>query len=200
MTGVAINQMAILGALGPGVCLTVDQLDRQLPEIGRKAVVKSAGAMIASGLLCRVETGCYRLTAKGLRCKRDGTVITSGPNGPDTALVRKARPTTLRQKLWNAIRARKKFSIDELLRLACNGSERDAHNNACKFVSALERVGYLRSLKRAPGAALTSNGFQRWQLLKEMDTGIDAPVIRQSGEVFDRNRNQIIKPVEQAHG
>ena len=94
---------------------------------------------------------------------------------------------TDREKTWRAIRIKQKFTLDELARAVFDSGDRaaDPVDNIRRFVVALEKAGYLISMKkRVPGTALTSNGFKRWMLVR--DTGPKNPIPRKSG-VWDQN-------------
>lgn len=93
----------------------------------------------------------------------------------------------LRERAWWVMRRRGVFTLPELLATLATGDERDAASNLGKYVRALARAGILRAeTRRAPGAALTSNGYLRYRL--RVDNGRMAPVWRAAkGEVFDPN-------------
>ena len=73
--------------------------------------------------------------------------------------------------------------------LVAQGGERDISSNIGKYLRGLERAGYLvRMPKREAGTALTSNGFARWWLPDDKDTGPRAPVLSvRKGTVYDPN-------------
>tara|TARA_E500000318_G_scaffold46673_4_gene43983 strand:+ start:5645 stop:6241 length:597 start_codon:yes stop_codon:yes gene_type:complete len=193
MTGVATTQNRIIGTLEPGMCLTADELSERLPEIDRGEIIKSVGRMCSHSICERVERGCYRLTAKGADVKAGGKPLTSGPRGPHTRKIRKSRKVTFRQRCWNAIRIKGKFTRDDVAMMAATGSERDPYSNALKYISALEKAGYLRRLPKETGIAPTSNGFVRWALFDHMNSGPDAPIIRtKDGGIYDPNRDEVL--------
>jgi hypothetical protein len=96
-------------------------------------------------------------------------------------------PGTLRERVWRALRLRRKASIPDLVMLVAEGGERDIESNIGKYLSALGRAGYLQKLPlRERGTALTSNGYIRWWLVQ--DTGPLAPVWRVKADtVYDPN-------------
>lgn len=157
--------------------------------ISRKAIVMATGVLAQRGLLDRPAPGCYRLTAAGRLALEAGVEIKPGSSGPRAA---KRCAKCLRARLWRAMRALNKFGVDDLLLRAANGDEADAHDNARKYLGALERAGYLIRLKhRLPGEAKKSNGFVRWILIN--NTGPKAPVWRlRQGRVFDPNTGDSI--------
>lgn len=177
----------LLGGLRADACLTVAEL-ASVTGMENRAVVKAAAALIARGLAERAEVGCFTLTAEGQAFRDAGAEITSGPMRPLTQTYRRWRKPALRDRLWAALRIKGKASIPELLELAGDG-ERDFSNAAQKFLKALSRAGYLRELRREPGTAPTSNGFKRYQLLR--DTGPEAPQLRvRQRQLFDPNTQE----------
>jgi hypothetical protein len=145
--------------------------------------------LIFRGLVERVETGCYQLTLAGSAAKARGDVITSGPWKPDTAKHRKPVQDTFRQRLWNAIRMSRSFTIGDLV-IAAGRGEKDPENNATWYIRHLRAAGYIAELPvRQKGTRLTSNGFKRWRLLR--DTGDKAPVYRPKAKlVHDYNTGE----------
>lgn len=189
--GNAPNQMTLIAALPEGACLTVEELTG-LVALERKVLVKTAGALVTRGLLERVERGCFQLTPEGVAVKDGKVPLKSGPRGPHTGR-RKGVRNTLRVRLWRAARAAGKFTVPDLLMLAAKGSEKSAAGNAQRYLRHLEQAGYLFRLRaKAPGTALTSNGFTRWQLIR--DTGPEAPILRQTAEgweMYDPNTREV---------
>ncbi|MGE4527983.1 MAG: hypothetical protein AB7D00_06410 [Rhodospirillaceae bacterium] len=177
----------LLAALSRDACLTVAELVAA-SGLDNRVVVKAAAQLIGRGLADRAEVGCFTLTAEGEAFRASGKEVTSGPKGPLTQSYRRARRTTLRDRLWAALRVRRKASIPELLELASNG-EAAALSLAQKYTSALCRSGHLRELRRDPGTAPTSNGFKRFALIR--DTGPEAPLVRvRAREVYDPNTGE----------
>ncbi|PKR55503.1 hypothetical protein [Thalassospira marina] len=184
MTGRATRLEAVRDVLPPQTCLTIDELDAAL-DLPRKEIVKSTQRLMSRGLLERVERGCYQLTAAGIESRAVGEALTSGPTGPDTTKSRKKK-ANLRTRLWRVMCVKQKFIIDELVAIAAKGPEKDARENARKYLRALELAGYLRVLPRQKGEAATSNGFKRFQLIRQ--TGPRAPEVKRGGQhVFDPN-------------
>ena len=72
----------------------------------------------------------------------------------------------MRDKLWRAMRIKSKATIGELLELADEDAVA-AMSNAQRYCLALQRAGFLRRLRRAPGTRPTSNGHVRYQLVRE---------------------------------
>lgn len=93
----------------------------------------------------------------------------------------------LRQRAWWVMRRRISFTLPELLSTLADGTERDAASNLGKYLRALRKAGIItREAARQPGAAITSNGHIRYQLI--INAGRNAPVWRvKAGEVYDPN-------------
>lgn len=97
----------------------------------------------------------------------------------------------LRQRAWWVMRRRISFTLPELLATLADGTERDAAGNLRKYISALVLAGIIkREAERQPGAALTSNGYHRYQLV--VNAGRKAPVWRaKNGTVYDPNSDTV---------
>lgn len=190
--GTAINQEAVLAAVPAGACLTLDELAAALPALARQTVINTACGLVRRGLLERAERGCYRLTAEGRRVTAEGAPLNCGPQGPH-GKPRRPRRSTLRVRLWRAMRLARKFTVSDLLAAACRGGEAAAESNARHYLRQLEAAGYLQRLgRRVPGTAPTSNGFARWSLVR--DSGPEAPVAakaRAGWVVRDPNTGQV---------
>lgn len=168
--------------------LTLAALDAGA-DLERKSIRNAIEVLKGRGLIERVAPGQYRLTAAGRLAQQFGTPIKPGPEGQTLSVARRY-PRCLRGKLWAAMRALGKFSLDDLLLRAAKGDEADARNNALKYVNALERAGYLvRMRQRQPGTAPTSNGFVRWLLVR--NTGPQAPIWQNAkGQIHDPNSGE----------
>ncbi len=111
-----------------------------------------------------------------------------GPKGPHGKVL--VHRGTFRERLWKSMRIRRRFTIGELVADAQTGCERNAYNNAGRYVLYLVNSGYVRELpNRKPGTAPSSNGFKVFQLMK--DTGPRAPVWSQArGTLHDVNTGE----------
>jgi len=114
-----------------------------------------------------------------------------GPKGPH------GKPRivhgTLRQKAWQAMQIKGRFTLSDLVRVAPpEGSAfRDARGNIRRYVRALTTVGILVEFKcRVAPTTPTSNGEKRWLLVR--DLGMQAPIMRSAQVVFDPNAGQMI--------
>jgi len=105
---------------------------------------------------------------------------------------RKIRKTGgLRAKAWWVLRRNKSMTVLEIQNAVCDGSERSAESNLRRWLIKLVAVGVLDSKKINDGI-MTSNGSNLYTLIK--DLGPVAPIVRGSGDVFDPNSQQIVRP------
>lgn len=174
----------VLTALGSGACLTIDELDRQLP-LNRRQISDGAASLILRGLAERIEAGCYRLNAEGLAAAARGETISSGPSGRHTGR-RRPPADTLRQRAWTAMRMAGSFTVGDIV-MAAARKETDADSSLHRYLRRLKLAGYVAELPvRQRGTHPTSNGFKRFRLLK--DTGPIAPMWSDAyGMMIDRN-------------
>lgn len=111
------------------------------------------------GLVTSLE-GLHELTAKGRAWVDAGLEIKGGPR-PGQAQSRHAQ--TLRAKAWRALRLKGKCSLDDLLMLVADGTEKDADKQLRRYLRALEAVGYLAPMRSG------------WLLPADRNTGPEAP-------------------------
>lgn len=134
-------------------------------------------ALMDRGLVRRCWKGVYALSPEGEAHLAAGKTITSGPKGPRVPTP--FSPSTLRTRLWRALRLKRVASVDELLVLAAKGTEGNAREDARRYLNALAKAGIL-------DPAYTRSGPQRWLLLR--DTGPLAPQWnKRQKRVFDPN-------------
>lgn len=190
MAWIAEQLLTAIGQAAPQECITGAKLVA-LTSLDDKQVDNAARKLRKHGLLELTDPGCYRLTAAGKEALSAGKTLRSGPRNSGQARTRVWRDY-LRARVWRAIRIRRKFSIPDLEMLVAQGGEKDIASNIGKYLRALERAGYLVKLpKREAGTALTSNGFMRWWLPDEKNTGPLAPVIRVARQtLYDPNLEQ----------
>lgn len=156
----------------------------------RKQIVQTLGRMILSGYVERDESGRYRLTAEGRTKVEKGERFRPGPRGPLGQLPG-PKADTLRQRAWNAMRIRKRFTVDDLATLAARAGDKVPRDNLQHFLKALERGGYVsaRPTRAKESAAPGSNGCIVWRL--EKDTGPFAPrVAWDRASLFDHNTQE----------
>lgn len=185
--GNASVQHAVLAALSASRrCLTIEEMVAAA-GISRRQVSNGAVGLIARDYAVRRERGCYEVTEEGLEAHAAGTPLTGGPTGP----MERKKPVAnaLRARLWRAMRMKGKFSLGDLLNLAANGDERDAVNNAGRYIRALVAAGYLTELRRAKPDRPGSNGTKRYALLR--NSGPLTPMLRRGGDIYDPNTGKV---------
>ncbi|TCS62559.1 hypothetical protein [Varunaivibrio sulfuroxidans] len=159
----------------PGAPVTIAEMAAALAQPNRK-VVYAMDKLRIQGFAQRLQTGCYQLTENGLEARAAGKRVTSGPNGPLTGQKRGGKKT-LNAKVWKALRARGKATLDDLMQLIDDRTLKDPRASAQRYLWTLAQAGYVRPLKnRRPGTAPTSNGFKVYVLLPGMNTGPMAPL------------------------
>ena len=88
-------------------------------ELDKRQVTDAFKTLISRGLVYRAMRGIYRLTPKGYEALAEPIEIKSGPRGP--------RPmdlphTSIRTRVWRAMRLCRKGSVQDLLMPASQGS------------------------------------------------------------------------------
>lgn len=134
----------------------------------RAGIAETAGTRPAKGNVNSPEK-LYRLVrkpAKAPMLRRDGTEL----------------DTPVQQRMWNAIRALKQFTVRELAFAAGGIGGAIKATTVQSYVQNLKRVGYLSSPSHAS-----------YRLKPSMNTGPNAPKILRVHVVFDANRNEVIK-------
>lgn len=186
MAWIAEQLLHAIGKAAPNDCITEPALE-SLTGLGTRSVEQAVLKLRRHGLVEKVARGCHKLTDAGRAAIESGATLRSGPRGPHTG--KRVVKDTLRTRVWRAIRLRRKFTIPDLISLVAEGGERDIESNIRKYLKVLTRAGILTELPRREGGnALTSNGYKRWWLADEKDTGPKAPVWRQGADtVFDPN-------------
>jgi hypothetical protein len=171
---------AVLAAVPPAACLTIDELRAALP-FTRNTLAGMLGALVLDGMVERVEAGCFK------RCiPARQQVPTAGQ--PDLRKPRKRLHGDVQRRLWRAMRLRRKFTIAEVVQLASREGEKSINSSAVAYARALAAAGYLRLLPRAKGSRA-----QRWMLIR--DTGSAPPTARrQDGQrwLMDPNTRERI--------
>jgi len=178
-----LKAMSELAENNPDVSL--DQLQNHT-QLERKRIVNSADILVRRGFIDRNSPGRYRLTEFGTASLAAGMSMTSGPKGSSP----RKKTWGLRQKAWNVIRNKRKFTLDDIRLTVCQGDERNARSNLGKYIRSLVLSGYLKVLPRkAKGNKPSSNGQQVYLLMN--NTGRQAPVWRQANRsVFDPNTKE----------
>jgi predicted transcriptional regulator len=174
-------------------CITKERLV-MLTGLPLKQINVFCSKLSSHGLLKLSGNGCYELTESGKQALAAGCRFRSGPKGKESSACR-VLENTLRVRIWRAMRIRRKFSVPELISLVVDGTEScDITNNVQKYLGALAKAGYITEMpRREPGTAATSNGFKRWWLQDEKDSGPQAPVFKARVKiVYDPNTRATI--------
>lgn len=181
---------ALLHHLSGDLCLTVDQMAEAL-GVSRPQAVNAAQKLMRRKYLLKMAAGCFQLSPEGAAAAQAGVAITSGPMGK-TGVIATHRGT-FRERAWVAMCIHRRFTIGDVVAAAGRDEEKNARENARKYILALCRAGYVKELShRVPGTALGSNGFKRFVLAR--NTGPRAPVVRVDlGVVHDFNTGEDVQ-------
>lgn len=150
-------------------------------------VHSGVGTLVRRGYAQRRGEGRVKATAAGLSFLEAGKEINSGPKGPR---IVETEGSSLRSRLWRALRLTGKATIAELLELAGRGSERDAEGNAKEYLNALVKSGHvMRMSRRAEPEWPATTGATRYSLV--LNTGPKPPQLnRRKKRVFDPNTGE----------
>lgn len=130
-TAAAIMQML---ATGPKLTRQLATALNRQPE----SVCEPCRRLARHGLVHSVE-GMHGLTGKGAKILESGLPLPCARKGH----AARSNGGTLRQRAWNIMRMRDTFTVDDLLRSLCDGSEKSAENNLANYCLALRRAGFL---------------------------------------------------------
>lgn len=146
------------------------------------------GTLERRGFAQRLGDGRVKATAAGLAFLAAGKEINLGPKGPRVA---ETEGTSLRSRLWRALRLAQKATIPELLQLAARGSEGNAADNAKDYLNALVRSGHVIRLSRRATCELpVTTGATRYSLA--LNTGPLPPQYnRHQKRVYDPNTGEV---------
>ncbi|MDO8414166.1 MAG: hypothetical protein Q7S51_10305 [Gallionellaceae bacterium] len=189
MAWIAEQLLTAIRDAGLHECITEERLV-MLTGIVPQQVANAMQVLRKNQWLEKTKLGCHQLTAAGQQVLVAGENFRSGPKRGSQSGYRIWKKDTVRVRIWRAIRLRRKFSLPEIISLVVDENARgDITSNVRNYVCALVKAGYLVELpRREPGTALTSNGYKRWWLRDENDTGPQAPVWRVPQKtVYDPN-------------
>jgi hypothetical protein len=179
MTWNAEKLLTAIAQSNPRHCITEARLV-ELTGLDARQVRQSASTLISNGLMEKTVKGCLRLTRAGRQAVASGASIRN----------KRVLKDTLRVRVWHAIRIRRKFTVPDLISLVADENARgDITSNVQKYVRALSRAAYLVELmRREPGTSPNSNGYKRYWLQDEKDSGPQAPVWSAAKQtVYDPN-------------
>lgn len=125
------------------------------------------------------------LTEAGIAASARGEVITGGPKGQVKIVC-----DTFRERAWSAMRARRAFTIGDIVTDAARDGDQRPHDNAARYISRLCQAGFVKEqARRRPGTAPGSNGFKVFVLVRR--SGLQAPVWRtEANVVHDPNTGE----------
>ena len=191
MTWTAETVLTAISQHQSQTCVKEDDLVN-ITQLTAKQIEHACLKLREHGFIEKTDVGCHSITDAGREAIASGQTIRSGPKAYTAPKVNK---NSLRIKVWRAMRIRQKFSIPELVMLIATGGEKDITSNVGKYLRALEKAGIIvRMAKRERGAKLTSNGYIRYWLTPERNTGPNAPVWRVKKDVvYDPNTEQEYK-------
>ena len=193
MEGLAINQTALLNAIGHHGAADIDLLDASL-ELRRHEIIKAVGKMIVSGYVQRLERGVYALTDFGTRTYLLKEGIRRGPQAPATGQRSANKTPSLRQKAWNVMRMGEPFDIESLAMVAANEDVAAPVNNLQRYVRVLVQADYCNMMPTVRrGTRPGSNGHRRYRLVK--NTGPIAPVHKSRAKppcIYDHNLGRAV--------
>lgn len=175
----------------PKECITEARM-AEITGLDKVQIERAALKLRKHDLLTKTSRGCHKLTDAGRAAATEGKQLRSGPNGQHSGP--KVNKESLRIRAWRAMRLKEKFSLPDLCMLCARGSEKDIVSNLRKYVTALEKAGYLtRMNRREPGTSITSNGHVRWWLNPANNTGLLAPVWSiKDNTIYDPNTEEKI--------
>jgi predicted transcriptional regulator len=174
----------VLAVLSQRIGIFENQEIEEATNLDHEQVKTAIRTLVRRGFAERRGDLRVKATMAGLVFLEGGKKITSGPKGP-RAMDNDG--TSLRSRLWKAIRLAQKASASDLLELAARGSEGNAAQNAKEYMRALEKSGHLMRLsRRAPSEWPVTTGESRYCLV--LNTGPLAPQFnRRQMRVFDPN-------------
>ncbi|MBI3130505.1 MAG: hypothetical protein HYZ13_04030 [Acidobacteria bacterium] len=181
------SSQMVLEALNKRLGLFRSQELREMTGLSKDQVHSAISTLVRRGHAERMGEGRVFATKEGLLFLEAGKTITSGPNKPR---VIESEGTSLRFRLWKAIRMAQKASVSELLELAARGSEQNARQNARQYLHALVKSGHILLLtRRAASEWPVTTGESRYCLV--LNTGPRAPQYnRRQKRIFDPNTGE----------
>lgn len=146
-----------------------------------RQVTRAVRILIRRGLAIRSWAGVFKLTPEGLEALNKGAEIQPGQPGPR---ILDLPETSVRTRVWRALRITRKGSIRELLILASRGEEIDPEDTR-KYLNALTHAGFLTRMSHRG-----ERGQTRYLLIR--DSGPRAPQWdKRKRRVFDPNTETI---------
>lgn len=124
----------------------MDAMGKRLGRVRLAEISESAGltrlqtrdafeSLVRRGLVARVTRGVFVLTIDGYEHLGGGDILRPGPAGPRGSVP----PTSLRSRIWRALRLKGNGSIDDLMILASQGEP--STQDARQYLAALAQAG-----------------------------------------------------------
>jgi len=162
------------------IALTEDQVQGAVKTLVRRGYVKRLG---------QIGEGRVKASAEGLAFLEAGKQVTSGPNGPGKL---GEDGSTLRSRIWRALRLLRKGTIAEILELAERGSEGNAARSTKEYLNALCRSGHCMRLSRPGDKAEWPNTKPPTRYCLCLDNGPTAPLYdKRQRHVYDPNIKKV---------
>lgn len=145
MMGSTTIGQAVLEELAGGKVMLTRELASRL-EVPADHIRSAARLLVHRGYLVRME-GCYQITDKGQDFVASEAIRTGSSQKGDFAARSRF---SLRTRVWNLIRIRTLWSIDDLLMPLADGTEKDAEKGVKRYIRALLKAGYVERTPRNP--------------------------------------------------
>lgn len=181
--GTSTHELAVMGAIG--TCdIPLDTLSGKLP-LSRSDVMIASSRLLRRGFIERREAGMYRLSEAGQKLLAEGAPLSRMTVQPRTSLLLR---DTLQQRAWTAMRLTRRFSVGDIVVLACRNNDPNAVSNLQRFFRQLASAGYLAEL---PSKIKTDGaGRKQWVLMR--DTGEAVPTWSNAkGGWTDQNTREV---------
>ncbi|MEM6372344.1 MAG: hypothetical protein AAF727_06145 [Pseudomonadota bacterium] len=147
-----------------------------------ESVGKASQHLLAKKYIERTRPGCFRITPAGQRAAAQGEVITKPRQRS------KPKSDTVTSRAWRAIRIRRTFTVNDLVRDVQRAGDGDAKSAIQHYCTALARAGFLQG-EYVCGAPQGRGVGKCYRLSR--DTGVVAPRhIQKDGVVHDFNTGE----------
>lgn len=182
--------MTLLRALSETGSRQIGDLAASLKR-SRRQISKAAAQLALRGWISRASngSGIYSITPAGIVALTEGKTVTSGPAGSERKVT--TFRDTLRGRAWLAMRARRRFTVGDIVIDASSSTKTDLDRaNIARYIKRLSQSGYIAELpRRQRGTAPSSPGYKVFILRK--DTGRNPPIYREADNaIFDPNTGE----------
>lgn len=172
----ATTGQSLLDLLAGGKAMRAQEITAHL-GVSVVSVYWAARYLVRRGYIIKSEEG-YQITNNGRFFLASGKRRSSGSQKGDFAARSRL---SLRGRVWNLIRIRTMWSIDDLLMTLADGTEKDAERGLWRYVRALLEAGYVERTPRNP---------QLFRLIN--NTGRQAPALNtRSKTLTDPNTGEV---------